>query len=208
MGFTTESYIRRAERDDLETVIAWMEEPDFQYFLYGDPARSPKQIREQIIHMLGRGITNAAPTNLFLLIDSPKHGPIGMMSLQNISWRNRSCTLDLYIGAKNMRGKMAAVLAVFRALEYSFDELNLNRVTSLIYAFNSASWRVLEKTGAKRELVLKKHILRDGALHDIYGYGLLREEFDATRELYQRESEGVSLQKMIEALQKAAEAEA
>ena len=54
MPFTTQTYIRRAERDDLDTVVRWMESPDFQYFLYGDPARSPRQVRDKIVAMLGR----------------------------------------------------------------------------------------------------------------------------------------------------------
>ena len=30
MPFKTDAIIRRAERDDLDTVVGWMSEPDFQ----------------------------------------------------------------------------------------------------------------------------------------------------------------------------------
>ena len=199
MPYKTDACIRRAERDDLDTVVAWMEEPDFQYFLYGDPAQSPRQVRERIVLMLGRGVGHTMPGGVYLLIDSPTMGPIGLVSLQNISWRNRSCSVDLYIGQKQLRNRLVAAIAFYRTMEYCFDELNLHRVGAYIYAFNTASWRIFEFAGARRELSLAKHVLRDGELHDVYGYGLLREEFDEVRRAKPRAA-GFSLQEMIKTL--------
>jgi len=198
--FSTETWIRRADREDLDTVIGWMDDPDFQRFLYGDPARSPKQIREQIVSMLGRTAGHTMPGGVYLILDSKQHGPIGLISLQNISWRNRSCNIELYIGSRAARSRMTAAVAIYRALEYCFDELNLHRVGAIIYSFNTASWRIFEKAGAVRELTLRDHVVRDGQTHDMYGYGLLRPEFEALRARYQRQSEDVSLRAMIDYL--------
>jgi len=182
MAIRTKTFIRRAEREDLDTVVAWMDDPDFQLFLYGDPARSPKQIREQIVSMLGRSSGQAVPGGLYLIIDSMEHGPLGMLSLQNISWRNRSCSIDLYMGNKEMRHKLTAGISFYRAMQYAFEELNLHRVNAYIYAFNEASWRILERMGGVRELTLPEHVARDGKLYDLYGYGLLRHEFEAFKQ--------------------------
>jgi ribosomal-protein-alanine N-acetyltransferase len=200
--FVTETFLRRAERDDLDTVVGWMEDPDFQHFLFGDPARSPRQVREQIICMLGRSVGHTMPGGVYLLIDSKKEGPIGLLSLQSISWRNRSCNLDLYIGHKEHRSGLAAAIAIYRVFEYCFDELNLHRVGAIIYAFNTASWRIFEKSGAVRELVLRNQVARGGKLYDMYGYGLLRDEFEALRERHRGQTGGVSLEAMVEALAK------
>ena len=181
MALKSKTFIRRAEREDLDTVVAWMEDPDFLEFLYGDPARSPKQIREQIVTMLGRSAPQTMPGGIYLIIDSAEYGPVGLLSLQSISWRNRSCSMDLYMGKKELRSHLVAAVSFYRAIEYCFDELNLHRVSAFIYAFNEPSWRILERTGAVRELTLREHIARDGKLHDVYGYGLLRAEFEAFR---------------------------
>ncbi len=207
MGWKTDLFLRRAEREDLDTVVEWMEDPDFLRFLYGDPARSPKQVREQIVSMLGRTVGHTVPGGIYLIIDSKEKGPIGLIALQNISWRNRSCSIDLYIGAKDLRTGLAAGFSVYRAFEYCFDELNLNRVAAFIYAFNRPSWRLMEAAGAKRELVLREHVARDGELHDMYGYGMLRAEFDKMREEWANKGRGKSLADMIE-VQRAAAAEA
>ena len=200
MSFATDTFIRRAERDDLDTVVTWMEEDDFQYFLYGDPARSPKRIREQIVAMLGRAPGHTMPGGIYLMIASKTHGPLGLLSLQSLSWRNRSCTIDLYIGKKGARSRITNAIAVYRTLEYCFDELNLHRVGAYIYAFNTASWRIFEMTGAVREVTMREQVQRDGKLHDVYAYGLLRSEFDALREKFSRQTADFSLQAMAESL--------
>ncbi|HDP34435.1 MAG TPA: N-acetyltransferase [Candidatus Hydrogenedentes bacterium] len=207
MSFTTDSYLRRAERDDLDAILAWMEDPDFRMFLYGDPAQSTRQTREKIIMMLGRSAGQAMPPAVYLLIESKKDGLLGMISLQNISWRNRSCNIDVYVGAKERRNGMIAALAVYRALEYAFDELNLHRINAFVYAFNRASWRILEKAGAVREMTLERHVRRDGELHDAYGYGLLRDEFNAMRQRFAGAAKGVALSAMIESPAREGDAE-
>ena len=182
MPIRTNVYLRRAEREDLDTVVDWMEDPDFLHFLYGDPARSPKRIREQIVGMLGRTGGNTMPGGLYFIIDSADYGPIGLISVQQISWRNRSCSIDTYIGNKKLRAGFASAVALYRALEYVFHELNMHRVSLVVYSFNSASWRLVERSGAVRELVMREHVPRDGELHDMFGYGILRSEFDTLRE--------------------------
>lgn len=199
MPIKSDSFIRRADREDLDIVLGWMDDPDFQHFLYGDPARSPRQLRDQIVQMLGRTVGHTVPGGIYLIIDSPAHGPIGLMALQNISWRNRSCSIDLYMGNKKFRSGVVSGIATFRGLEYCFDELNLHRVAAYVYGFNSASWRILEMTGAVRELTLPKHVARDGEYHDLYAYGLLRHEFHAFRDKIAKNG-AHTLEQMVEAI--------
>ncbi len=205
MPLNMDVYLRRADRDDMDTVIRWMEDEDFQRFLYGDPARSPRQVRAQIVAMLGRNAGHTMPGSIHLLIDSPTRGPIGLVSLQNLSWRNRNCSIDVYIGDKSLRSGLIAALCTYRALEYAFDELNLHRVTAFIYSFNRASWRVFEMSGAQRELVMAGQVHRDGAYHDVYGYGLLRPEFETMRAKYGKVA-GAGLHDMIQQLAAATDA--
>ena len=158
--------------------------------------------------MLGRTPANAPPSVLHLLMDSKEEGLLGMIGLQNISWKNRSCSLDIYVKPSHRGAGMLTAISVFRALEYVFDELNLHRVSALIYSFNKNSWRILERSGAQRELVLKDHVYRDNQLYDAYAYGLLRSEFYAMRDALGSKGDRFSLQSMIAALAEESGAEA
>jgi RimJ/RimL family protein N-acetyltransferase len=196
MALKSSVFIRRADREDLETIVSWMEDPAFQRFLYGDPARSPKQIREQIVGMLGRSAARTLPSGIYFMADSPKYGPVGLFSVVNMSWRNRSCNIDSYI-CENRRNGMFSTVAFYRVLEYCFRVLNMNRINIYIYGFNTRSWRLFELTGAKQELVLRQHVARDGELYEMYGYGLIRPEFDTFREFFLKRFKGIDLQTMI-----------
>jgi len=199
MPVKTGVFLRRADRDDLDVIVEWMEDPDFQWFLYGEPTRSPKQIREQIVGMLGRITGQSVPSVIYLMLDS-EEGPIGLLALQNISWRNRSCSIDVYVGRKDLRNSAVIAIAFFRAMEYAFDELNMHRVSAFIYEFNRASWRLMELSGAVRELTLKEHVAREGKLYDVYGYGFLRAEYENLREKYAARFRGATLAGMIETM--------
>ncbi|NUM52510.1 MAG: GNAT family N-acetyltransferase [Candidatus Hydrogenedentes bacterium] len=196
MALKTSVFIRRAEREDLETIVSWMDDPAFQRFLYGDPARSTKQIREQIVGMLGRASARTLPMGVYFMADSPKYGPVGLFSVVGTSWRNRSCNIDSYI-CEQRRNGMFGTVAFYRVLEYCFQVLNMNRINIYIYGFNTRSWRLFELTGAKQELVLREHVAREGQLHEMYGYGLLRSEFDTLREWFLKRFAGIDLETMI-----------
>ena len=106
----------------------------------------------------------------------------------------------MYLGKARLRNRMVTAMAVYRALEYCFDELNLHRVGAYIYSFNTNSWRIFDLAGARREMTLREHVLRDGRLHDVYAYGLLRRDFDVVRGERARLADGFSLESMIRGL--------
>jgi RimJ/RimL family protein N-acetyltransferase len=133
---------------------------------------------------------------IYFMADSPKYGPVGLFSVVSMSWRNRSCNIDSYI-CESRRNGMFGTVAFYRVLEYCFQVLNMNRINIYIYGFNTRSWRLFELTGAKQELVLREHVAREGQLHEMYGYGLLRKEFDQLREWFLKRFAGIDLETMI-----------
>ena len=69
--------------------------------------------------------------------------------------------------------------AARRYVRYAFTRLELVRLTAEVFHWNEASARVLEKVGFRREGRLRKHREKDGALVDVFYYGLLREDVEA-----------------------------
>ena len=55
-------------------------------------------------------------------------GHIGNVSLQNISWINRTAEFAILLGEKGHWGKGIGLLAGNKILEHGFDKLNLERV--------------------------------------------------------------------------------
>lgn len=73
------------------------------------------------------------------------------------------------------RGIMTAVVAT--VCGYAFDTWGLRRITAHVFEGNSASSRILEKNGFRREGLLRRHYLKNGEFLDAEVYGLLDSDF-------------------------------
>lgn len=65
--------------------------------------------------------------------------------------------------------------AVRQICEIAFAELDIVRITGLVYAPNIASQHVLEKNGFVREGLQKNAVYKDGKIYDLYLYGKLKQ---------------------------------
>lgn len=66
--------------------------------------------------------------------------------------------------------------AVSQICDTAFDELDILRITGLVYAPNIASQRVLEKNGFIREGLQRNAVYKDGEIFDLCLYGKLKAE--------------------------------
>lgn len=64
--------------------------------------------------------------------------------------------------------------AVRQICEIAFSELDIIRITGLVYAPNISSQRVLEKNGFVREGLQKDAVWKDGRVYDLCLYGKLK----------------------------------
>ena len=64
--------------------------------------------------------------------------------------------------------------AVNLICEYGFRELDVIKIFSGVFSFNTASQRVLEKCGFEREAVLKSSVIKNGTIYDEYRYAKIQ----------------------------------
>ena len=168
--------LRRAERADIDVIIEWLDDPLFLGFLHGDSSLAPKQLRERLVAMLGSNVSPMMMGGGFYIIDDPREGPLGLASFTELSWRNRYCRFDLHLtGEAKANGLEDACLR--QTLCYAFGEMNLHRVSRDVAPGETACVQRMEAMGARREAVLRRHVVRNEKAEDVYRYGLLREEF-------------------------------
>jgi RimJ/RimL family protein N-acetyltransferase len=81
-------------------------------------------------------------------------------------------------------GRGLATEAVRALLGLCFDQLGLWRVTATCLAGNTASWRLMERLGMRREQhVVRAELLRDGSWVDGFGYAILAEEWAGSADM-------------------------
>jgi RimJ/RimL family protein N-acetyltransferase len=75
-------------------------------------------------------------------------------------------------------GRGLATEAVRELLRLCFSDLGLRRVVAGCFADNTASWRLMERLGMRRELhAVSESLHRSGEWLDGYGYAMLADEW-------------------------------
>jgi len=100
---------------------------------------------------------------------------VGWVKLYNIRWFNRTAYITFYLYPE-FRGKGISKMMLKEFVNLCFSTLNLNRLTAEVYSYNIRSIKVLEALGFRNEGCLRKARYYNGSYHDIFIYGLLREE--------------------------------
>ena len=111
--------------------------------------------------------------------------PIGFIGFNYINWADRLGNVGLQIGDPTYWNKNLGLEATYLLLEYAFNELNLVKITAGTYEMNTASWKICEKLGMTRELVLKKQVYVKGNYVDEYHYCLFKEDWENLRQKFE-----------------------
>lgn len=102
---------------------------------------------------------------------------IGVVYILNIDWISRSAELGIFIGDRAEWNKGHGTTAVRLAMEHAFNDLNLNRLSTMVIRENSRSAHILMKNGMQEEGVARQAVFKNGEFKDCVHLGLLREDF-------------------------------
>lgn len=75
----------------------------------------------------------------------------------------------------DFRGHGYMTEALIQILGFGFHELGLERIWAMADIQNTASWRLMERAGMKREGIMPHHRLHQGEWRDSVLYGIVRQ---------------------------------
>lgn len=179
-------YFRPIEPADEPMLRRWINDPRVWSTLgYRLPVN---EVRErEWVEGLGKDDRNAH----FGIVVRDGDRLVGTCGLHGMHPVPRSASYGLMIGDVDAHGQGYGTEATKLAVKFGFEELNLHRIQLDVFAHNLAAQRVYEKAGFVREGCRRKAFFRHGAYHDVYFYGILREEYEtsAAREAANSEQE-------------------
>lgn len=109
---------------------------------------------------------------------------VGSTRFADISHVDRHLEIGWTWYVRDARGTSVNPTAKYLLLKHAFEDLGMIRVALKCDGRNIASQRGIEKLGATREGVLRKHMLtKDGFLRDTVYYSILADEWSRTRTL-------------------------
>lgn len=107
-------------------------------------------------------------------IQTEKH--IGNISLQSISWVDRSAEIAFLLGEKDFWGKGVMYEAGRMIIAHGFDTLNLHRIYCGTSSENTGMQKLALKLNMQQEGVRKEAIYKNGNYCDIIEYGILNKK--------------------------------
>jgi RimJ/RimL family protein N-acetyltransferase len=170
----TNVYLDAMRESDLEIVTAWYGSTDFLRHLDAVPAAP--QLNSQIQEWYKQ---RAKQTNgfLFAVRHLADDRLLGYVELDSILWSHQVSWIVIAIGEADDRGRGFGRDALNTLVRFAFHELNLRRLQLTVFAYNKGAIHLYESLGFQREGTFREFLHRDGSFHDMYLYGLLRQEW-------------------------------
>jgi len=103
---------------------------------------------------------------------------IGGISLDGVKWTHGESFLGIGLGDRQDWGKGYGTDAMRVILRYAFTELNLQRISLDVYAYNPRAIRAYEKIGFVHEGRTRNNLNREGKRWDTIYMGILKEEWE------------------------------
>lgn len=103
---------------------------------------------------------------------------IGTIGIHAIDWRHRQAQTGTVIGERECWRRGYASEAMLLRTRYAFEELNLEKLTTRVFAENVGSRRALERAGYRQCGLARKDAYMHGRWHDSWLGELLREEWE------------------------------
>jgi RimJ/RimL family protein N-acetyltransferase len=159
----------------------WNLDSEYYRMLDGSPQIlwSEKKVKEWLEKDLDR---DPAQDLFFGMRTLAEDKLIGFMSLFDLAWNQGEAIVAIAIGERAYWNKGYGTDAMRVMLRYVFDELNLRRLTLIVFEHNPRGLRSYQKAGFVVEGRIRGAMLREGRRWDWFYMGILREEWEARNE--------------------------
>ena len=172
--------LREITKEDMKEINKWRNDPELIACL-GAPYR---YINEEVDYnwfdQYMRSRNNAVRC---AIVDEQEQNIIlGMISLLDINYVNRSGQLHIMIGRKENRGKGMGMFAVKEMLQHAFNNLNLHRIELTALENNKVAIYIYEKCGFTIEGKKRESNYKNGKYLNTIIMSILENEWKRTNE--------------------------
>lgn len=167
-------YLRPLEAADLDgPYLDWLNEHEITRYLETGMFPTTRESLQDYVQAVARGNNNV----MLAIADRASDAHVGNVKLGPIHWLHRRADMGILIGDRTVWGRGYGREAVALVVDYGFHRLNLHKIALGVYADNVAAVKMYQKIGFCIEGTLRQHLFMDGAYHDKYVMGILREQY-------------------------------
>jgi RimJ/RimL family protein N-acetyltransferase len=155
----------------------WDQDSEYHRLADSDPTRlwSEKKQKEWVEKRVDPERTGYFPFSIRTLVEDRFIGDAAL----SVTWPHRDAWLGIVIGEREYWSKGYGTDAMNVLTRYAFSELNLQRVSLSVLAYNKRAMRCYEKAGFQVEGAMRGEICREGGHTDGVYMGILRREWES-----------------------------
>ena len=165
-------YVRALQKSDLDgQYLEWFENQEVcKYNSHGKYPKTREYFEEYYANLNGDG-------QCVWAICHKKDGHIGNVSLQKISFINRSAEFAVLIGDSKHWGKNVSYMTSMVLIKHGFEKLNIRKIFCSTAETNHGMIKLAERIGMQQEGCRKAHLYLEGRWVNVLEFGLFSEGF-------------------------------
>ncbi|WP_169823167.1 GNAT family N-acetyltransferase [Anaerobacillus alkalilacustris] len=153
--------LRALNKGDAQQILEWVNNPKLKYLTGTVYPVSEVEHEKWFENKL-----NDKFNKIFGIEECTNKSLIGVIGLNNTDLINRNTELYIYIGDESHWGKGLGTDAVKTLIRFIFEELNLHRVSLVVFSYNQRAINAYEKVGFVSEGIMRESLFKDGKYHD------------------------------------------
>ncbi|MDP1631821.1 MAG: UDP-4-amino-4,6-dideoxy-N-acetyl-beta-L-altrosamine N-acetyltransferase [Caulobacter sp.] len=166
--------LRDLTPDDSDRLFAWRNSEAVRPYMYTDHLIAPEEHAHWFAGLPGDD------RRRYWIIEMDGV-PVGLANLYDIDRRHGRCAWAYYLADPSVRGLGLGSFVEFWMIEQVFGPQALTKLWCEVLASNEPVWRLHEKHGFVQEARFRRHIVKDGEAVDVFGLGLLAEDWAVRR---------------------------
>ena len=167
--------LRPIEPDDAAAIFAYHSLPEVAEFQFWEP-RTSEDIAALVVEWAGQSAIETEGAIVLAAVQKENGVLIGDVVLRVTDAPARQGTFG-YTFHPASQGNGFATEAARKLLQLGFETFGLHRMFARCDARNTASWRVMERLGMRREAHFREHALFKGGWDEEFYYAMLEDEW-------------------------------
>lgn len=168
-----ELVLRPLMESDSDLLFSWRNE--LEYIKNTKSFRLPKHEGLEKEWVKGMMLERSNSTVFFII--TVNELPVGLVQLSGIDWISRNAYFGIALCDESAKSKGYGRRVTKLVFDYAFHELNMHKISIEILDFNHNSIGLYESIGFIKEGNMREHYYWANAYHDVYLYGLLKEDY-------------------------------
>ncbi|MEO4051839.1 GNAT family protein [Solibacillus sp. CAU 1738] len=168
-------FLKQMEQSHLER-FAQLENEKCTLLLANDDIPFPSTAEDHTTFF--NSISGKKEEFIFGIFDKQSEELIGSCGVFAINWKNSTCYVGISI-ASEWQNKGIGTDAMNTLISFIFNYIPIHKIKLQVFSFNANAIRSYKKCHLEQEGTLRNEIFRFGKFHDVFLFGLLRDDWNA-----------------------------